>query len=1725
MRRSLITILIFFLINVLQAQTQVSGVIDTETWTKAGNPYQVVGDINVLQLTIEPGVEIEFTGNYGFKVSGFLQAVGTADDSIIFKAADGNTNGWKGVYFNSASSQSVLSYVRISDATKNYGLKISNCSLEFSQLSIQNNDAIGVLVDNASLQLTHCFIRNNNSYGLEIINGGDATLIACTLSYNWDNGVHTDLGKITVKNSIIAHNKNEGILLSGSGDELNAVNTVIAFNQKEGIVGIGGQNIITVNSSIVYFNTALNQIYNLSGTTDVTYSDIQDQDFGATNLMTDPLFADTTTIFNLSENSPAIDAGDPSDEVNDKYFPPSLGELRNDMGAYGGPLARKWYRPLFLLPDSLDFGDVSVGDSVQSSVLLKNYGDADLTVSSVNISGNDAGQFSLLPLSLPVTIPMADSLRVPLVFHPGSARLLPFNAQLDIESSAENRSVALSGRGVVADILVLPTEVQFSATQVGEKDSSVVKIYNLGTDTLHLDSIRVNSPVFTYRLSRQTLEPQSDTLITMTVYFAPDTIADYQSTLNIFSNDPDESPLSVSLSGSGLAPFLTVAPLKVNYDSVRVGRDSVFAILLSNTGNADLSIDSLELLNVSPVFSIENQAPVQLAAGANDVPLSVHFKADTAGSFVDTLRLVCNDPFHPVRLIPLNATAVAPYLAVQPKQMDFGTLVAPHDSVLSLKIKNTGNVALHVQRFSLTGPDAVSFTWWKDGQDLTVNPQNDSLTVHLRCSPRRSGHLQAYFNLLSDDVRFDSLQVPLTVNVKASEMELLPDSLQFPPTVIFDQIKQTVRIVNRGDYDLRIDSINVAQLNGSDLHFPVLQFPQNIRPFADTLNFSVLFSPKTVGKQSAQVQFFSNDPFANPRILNIEAEGVAPILTVSEDTIDFGAVSIFRHPVQPVLLKSLGTAPVVIDSISVVGDPTQSFYIPNLPASIRLAPSDSMELPVVFAPRSAGGFSAEIIIHWNDPYHKDLSIALRAQADSADLKVPFNLNFGKHVIHSITKLDLPVRNVSNVLLTIDSIRISGRDSAQFQLDFPADSFTLQSTDTLLKLPVEYVPHVTGLHLAQLNIYSADLQTKVRTIALTGIALSAVQAPLLESNLRDSVDFGSVFVNESVQQPCYLMNLGNAPLSIDSLSLTGANVSDFALINSPAGMQIAPDDTLKTFTLQFTPGGQGERSALLKIFSNDANQPMILNLSGQGKIDQTPATVVPVFDTLKTIAGHPFTVSIQATDDNTSINKAEVYLQQGGEATFHKFDLKKTGEKLWQATIDSSFITMHGLAVYFKVYHGGSVTEYPQDGSQHPLAVNVRLPQIGLPFVTVPQTYRMLSLPVNTNSQTLSDLFGDELGAYDPSKYRFFDWDAAQGTFVELRDMKEKLPPGKALYLITADSVSLSIKNAVSVSCAQTFKLTLNKGWNMIGDPFAFPVGWKSVQGSDGLTLYYFNGAAWEIVHTLEPFKGYAVKADERTNLEIPPVAIVKSMAKPLARSQKGWRFRLMAKSGKYYDDINFAGALPKADDGLDKSDMPEPPVIGKFVSLYFTPQKAGEKKLTGDFRSLGKEGYQFDFTVRSNTGKTILLQIEPDSLPNNFKWCLIAPENGVRFTNFPVKLHVSGERLRLLVGSDAFVEKQLDAFRALPTRFKLHQNYPNPFNNSTMIKLDLPKADRLSIVIFDITGRRVKTLCRSRTFDPGYYKFKWDGRNSNGLPVASGIYFVALQGQKFKAWQKIILQK
>lgn len=81
---------------------------------------------------------------------------------------------------------------------------------------------------------------------------------------------------------------------------------------------------------------------------------------------------------------------------------------------------------------------------------------------------------------------------------------------------------------------------------------------------------------------------------------------------------------------------------------------------------------------------------------------------------------------------------------------------------------------------------------------------------------------------------------------------------------------------------------------------------------------------------------------------------------------------------------------------------------------------------------------------------------------------------------------------------------------------------------------------------------------------------------------------------------------------------------------------------------------------------------------------------------------------------------------------------------------------------------------------------------------------------------------------------------------------------------------------------------------------------------------------------------------------------------------------------------------------------------------------------------------------------------------------------------------------------------------ARPLVFSLSQNAPNPFNPTTSIRFTVPARGTVSLAVYDVSGRVVRVLV-DRTFDAGPHEAVWDGTDSAGRPVASGIYLYRLE--------------
>jgi len=99
-----------------------------------------------------------------------------------------------------------------------------------------------------------------------------------------------------------------------------------------------------------------------------------------------------------------------------------------------------------------------------------------------------------------------------------------------------------------------------------------------------------------------------------------------------------------------------------------------------------------------------------------------------------------------------------------------------------------------------------------------------------------------------------------------------------------------------------------------------------------------------------------------------------------------------------------------------------------------------------------------------------------------------------------------------------------------------------------------------------------------------------------------------------------------------------------------------------------------------------------------------------------------------------------------------------------------------------------------------------------------------------------------------------------------------------------------------------------------------------------------------------------------------------------------------------------------------------------------------------------------------------------------------------------------------------------DEVEAVPVGWALDPAYPNPFNPETRIEYQMPKESHVSLRVYSVLGRLVRTLVNEKQVR-GHHQVIWDGLNDQGIREASGLYLVSMQAGVFKEVQKITLLK
>ena len=333
---------------------------------------------------------------------------------------------------------------------------------------------------------------------------------------------------------------------------------------------------------------------------------------------------------------------------------------------------------------------------------------------------------------------------------------------------------------------------------------------------------------------------------------------------------------------------------------------------------------------------------------------------------------------------------------------------------------------------------------------------------------------------------------------------------------------------------------------------------------------------------------------------------------------------------------------------------------------------------------------------------------------------------------------------------------------------------------------------------------------------------------------------------------------------------------------------------------------------------------------------------------------------------------------------------------------------------------------------------------------------------------------------------------------------------------------------------ENYTIKLEQGWNMVGNPFSFPVQYvKDSNIDDPITYGNSDKDGWSGPQTeLQPWNGYAVYASAESDLVLIPFQEQDSSAQRVANID-GWYLNLKAESPNFFHHAAQIGRHENASNGQDLYDTPQLPDINETISLLMDLNGNSSFRYTKDIRDLDEFNGVWNLRLDGNNDERsmVLSGVLKGSIPEGLRIAIVdIQERKVSHDILNQGLAIKKDPnldydLKLVAGDIDYVATMTEEIlNNIPSVYSLSQNYPNPFNPITKMNYALPKRSRVIISVYNVLGQEVTTLLNKEQ-DYGYHTVTWNGTDRIGKQVASGVYFARLTTKNFGQTKKMLMLK
>lgn len=688
---------------------------------------------------------------------------------------------------------------------------------------------------------------------------------------------------------------------------------------------------------------------------------------------------------------------------------------------------------------------------------------------------------------------------------------------------------------------------------------------------------------------------------TFSVRFAPYAEGIRLAQVSIANDDSNENPFEFSIQGHGLVPPDLSAPTVVISSPSTDGTSVTSASLpLAGTAGDDYGVSSVWLrVNGSPWLiasgTAEWSTSVTLAPGNNTIEAQSRDRA--ANSSAIAVRTVQYEAFEP--------DLTAPTVAISIPSADGNSVTFADFAVAGTANDNEGVTAVWVRVNGGAWTPATGTTDWTAMVTLAVG---DNL-VEVRSQDPSDN-----YSTIAARTAIYTGRPEINLQLDNGSTFSNGEEFFFGAVETGQTTDQTFRILNSGDIALNLEGSPRIALGGFHAaDFTVTAQPAPAVAPGGIATFSVRFTPSAVGSRNATLSIASDDSDENPFVISIEGfatappDIIAPTVAINTPPANGTTVALAGFAVVGTAGDNVGVTSVEVrvnGGAWIVATGTTNWSAPvTLVIGSNTIEARSQDISDNFSASAA----REII------YEVAHEIELRL-VDGPLLPNGHGVHFGDRETGSWVDQQFAILNKGGSDLTGLVLNLEGQDANQFHI---ADGVgappgpTLAAGETAY-FAIRFAPDSPSLKFARLTITSDDAVENPTILYLSGNALTGEIAVFQGG--YGSVDelpngavigFGEWQPSSSASRMFTIANESEASLAIGTPSVSGVHAADFELHVEDVPEVLGPGEFVQ-FGVTFVPGGQGPRTAVLHLSSDDADEEDFeIGLSAGGMIIPPP----------------------------------------------------------------------------------------------------------------------------------------------------------------------------------------------------------------------------------------------------------------------------------------------------------------------------------------------------------------------------------------------------------------------------------------------------------------------------------------------------------------------------------------